>query len=66
MSVHTDTLVEALGPHGGAIRVDYRSGRGPGQLVADAVFFAVGWPANLGQLSLDAAGVTPSPRDRRR
>ena len=32
-----------------------------GQLVADAVFFAVGWPANLGHLALDAAGVRAEP-----
>jgi pyruvate/2-oxoglutarate dehydrogenase complex dihydrolipoamide dehydrogenase (E3) component len=57
MQVHTDTLVEALGPDSGAIRVDYRSGPVSSHLIADAVFFAVGWPANLGHLALEAAGV---------
>jgi len=57
MSVHTGTLVESLRAHGDAIRVDYRSGPVAGQLVADAVFFAVGWPANVSHLALDAAGV---------
>lgn len=54
-------LVEALRADGGAISVDYRSGPAAGQLVADAVFFAVGWPANVSQLALDAAGVRSGP-----
>ena len=62
MTVHTDTLVEALGTDGGAIRVDYRSGPASGQLVADAVFFAVGWPANVSQLALEAGGVHATSR----
>jgi pyruvate/2-oxoglutarate dehydrogenase complex dihydrolipoamide dehydrogenase (E3) component len=61
MSVHTGTLVESLHAHGDAIRVDYRSGSGGGQLTADAVFFAVGWPANVTHLALDAAGVHTEP-----
>jgi pyruvate/2-oxoglutarate dehydrogenase complex dihydrolipoamide dehydrogenase (E3) component len=42
MIVHTNTLVEALGPDSGAIRVDYRSGPVSTHLIADAVFFAAG------------------------
>jgi pyruvate/2-oxoglutarate dehydrogenase complex dihydrolipoamide dehydrogenase (E3) component len=61
MSVHTGTLVESLRAHGDAIRVDYRSGSVTGQLTADAVFFAVGWPANVSHLALDAAGVRTEP-----
>ncbi len=61
MNVHTDTLVEALSVDGDAIRVDYRSGAAPAHMTADAVFFAVGWPANLGQLALAAAGVHATP-----
>jgi pyruvate/2-oxoglutarate dehydrogenase complex dihydrolipoamide dehydrogenase (E3) component len=61
MTVHTGTLVEALGASGGAIRVDYRGGPGSGHLVADAVFFAVGWPASVGSLALDKAGVHATP-----
>ena len=61
MNVHTDTLVEALSPDGGAIRVDYRSGTAAAHMIADAVFFAVGWPANLGHLALAAAGVHATP-----
>jgi len=61
MKVHTDTLVEMLRAHGDAIHIDYRSGPATGQLVADAVFFAVGWPANLSHLALDAADVHAEP-----
>jgi pyruvate/2-oxoglutarate dehydrogenase complex dihydrolipoamide dehydrogenase (E3) component len=61
MNVHTDTLVEALSTDGDAIRVDYRSGPASGHMLADAVFFAVGWPANLDHLALEAAGVRATP-----
>ena len=61
MNVHTDTLVEALSTAGGAIRVDYRSGPASDHTMADAVFFAVGWPANLGHLALEGAGVHATP-----
>jgi len=61
MNVHTDTLVEALRTDGGAIRVDYRSGPAAAQMMADAVFFAVGWPANVDHLALEAAGVHATP-----
>jgi pyruvate/2-oxoglutarate dehydrogenase complex dihydrolipoamide dehydrogenase (E3) component len=57
MTVATGTLVEALEPAGDGITVRYRGGAGQGRLVADAVFFAVGWPASLDQLNLAAAGV---------
>ena len=57
MSVHTGTRVVSLRTHGDDIQIDYRSGEAAGQLVAGAVFFAVGWPANVGHLALDAAGV---------
>ncbi len=61
MNVHTDTLAEALSADGGAIRVAYRSGPAAMHMIADAVFFAVGWPANLSHLSLQAAGVHATP-----
>ena len=57
MTVVTDTRVEALDQADDGITVRYRNGAGNGQMVADAVFFAVGWPANLSQLNLEAAGV---------
>jgi pyruvate/2-oxoglutarate dehydrogenase complex dihydrolipoamide dehydrogenase (E3) component len=61
MNVHTDTLVEALSADSGAIRVDYRSSPATAHMIADAVFFAVGWPANVGHLALAAAGVRATP-----
>ena len=61
LHTHTDTLVETLSADGGAIRVDYRSGPAPAHLIADAVFFAVGWPASLSHLALAAAGVHATP-----
>jgi pyruvate/2-oxoglutarate dehydrogenase complex dihydrolipoamide dehydrogenase (E3) component len=61
INVHTGTLVEGLRPHGDAIQVGYRNGAVAGQLVAGAVFFAVGWPANVDQLALGAAGVRTGP-----
>jgi pyruvate/2-oxoglutarate dehydrogenase complex dihydrolipoamide dehydrogenase (E3) component len=61
MTVATDTLVEALAQGDGGVSIAYRNSAGPGRTVADAVFFAVGWPANLSQLNLAAAGVRAGP-----
>jgi pyruvate/2-oxoglutarate dehydrogenase complex dihydrolipoamide dehydrogenase (E3) component len=61
MTIATGTLVEALGQADGGIAVRYRGGAGPGRLLADVVFFAVGWPATLSELNLDAAGVQAGP-----
>jgi pyruvate/2-oxoglutarate dehydrogenase complex dihydrolipoamide dehydrogenase (E3) component len=61
MTVATGTLVEALGREDNAISIQYRGSAGPGRMVTDAVFFAVGWPANLSQLSLESAGVQAGP-----
>jgi pyruvate/2-oxoglutarate dehydrogenase complex dihydrolipoamide dehydrogenase (E3) component len=61
MTVATDTLVEALDRADEGITIRYRNGARKGRRVADAVFFAVGWPANLSQLNLDAAGVRAEP-----
>jgi pyruvate/2-oxoglutarate dehydrogenase complex dihydrolipoamide dehydrogenase (E3) component len=57
MTVATGTQVEALSQGDGRISIQYRGRAGPGRMVADAVFFVVGWPANLSQLSLGAAGI---------
>jgi pyruvate/2-oxoglutarate dehydrogenase complex dihydrolipoamide dehydrogenase (E3) component len=57
MTVATDTLVEALSQAGDGLSVDYRGPAGRGRIVADVVFFAVGWPASVSDLNLDAAGV---------
>jgi pyruvate/2-oxoglutarate dehydrogenase complex dihydrolipoamide dehydrogenase (E3) component len=61
VDVLTGTMVEALRRDGAGIQVDYRSGEQRGQLEAGAVFFAVGWPANLDALNLDVAGVATEP-----
>jgi pyruvate/2-oxoglutarate dehydrogenase complex dihydrolipoamide dehydrogenase (E3) component len=61
MTVAMGTLVEALDQADEGITSQYRNGAGHGRMVADAVFFAAGWPANLSQLNLDAAGVRAGP-----
>jgi pyruvate/2-oxoglutarate dehydrogenase complex dihydrolipoamide dehydrogenase (E3) component len=61
MTVATGTRVEALDRADGGISIEYRDDAGRGRTVADAVFFAVGWPANLSGLNLDAAGVQARP-----
>jgi pyruvate/2-oxoglutarate dehydrogenase complex dihydrolipoamide dehydrogenase (E3) component len=57
MTVATDTFVTGLHREAGAVYIDHRSGQALGQTAADAVFFAVGWPASIGPLNLQAAGV---------
>jgi pyruvate/2-oxoglutarate dehydrogenase complex dihydrolipoamide dehydrogenase (E3) component len=61
MTVATDTMVESLDQDGEGISIAYRGSGGANRKVADAVFFAVGWPANLSRLNLDAAGVQARP-----
>jgi pyruvate/2-oxoglutarate dehydrogenase complex dihydrolipoamide dehydrogenase (E3) component len=61
MTIATGTMVESLARRSGGIRIEYRGPVGTGQAAADAVFFAVGWPGNLSQLNLDAAGVSAGP-----
>jgi pyruvate/2-oxoglutarate dehydrogenase complex dihydrolipoamide dehydrogenase (E3) component len=61
MRVATSTLVESMEQAGQGISIRYRGSTGPGAMLADAVFFAVGWPANLSELNLDAAGVRAGP-----
>ena len=60
--VITGARVQALENAGEQVNIRFTSG-GPAEYVAaDAVFAAVGWPANLQDLDLDAAGVTSSPQ----
>jgi pyruvate/2-oxoglutarate dehydrogenase complex dihydrolipoamide dehydrogenase (E3) component len=61
MTVATDTFVTALHREAGSIYIDHRSGQALGQTAADAVFFAVGWPASIEGLNLEAAGVRAEP-----
>lgn len=57
MTIATDTRAEELRQDGNAVAIDYRSGEVRGCTVADAVFFAVGWPANTAGLNAEAAGI---------
>ncbi|MGO8957967.1 MAG: dihydrolipoyl dehydrogenase family protein [Streptosporangiaceae bacterium] len=61
MRVATGTMVESLARQDDGIRVDHRDAGGIGQTTVDTVFFAVGWPASLGALHLDAAGIQARP-----
>jgi pyruvate/2-oxoglutarate dehydrogenase complex dihydrolipoamide dehydrogenase (E3) component len=60
MTVATGTFVESLARRGDGIEVCYRAGDAVERATADAVFFAVGWPASLEHLNLAAAGVSAS------
>jgi pyruvate/2-oxoglutarate dehydrogenase complex dihydrolipoamide dehydrogenase (E3) component len=61
MTVATGTLVTGLRQAEESIRIDHRCGQTPGWTLADAVFFAVGWPASIGKLNLEAAGIHAEP-----
>jgi len=61
MTVAADTFVTALHREEGSIYLDHRTGQALGQTAADAVFFAVGWPASLDGLNLEAGGVRAEP-----
>lgn len=62
IKVCTGARVQALEGGSGQVTVRLTSGGPAGYATADAVFAAVGWPANLQGLNLDAAGVDTSPR----
>ena len=61
MTVATRTLVTGLRRSEGSIRLEHRCGQTTGSTPADAVFFAVGWPASIGKLNLEAAGIRTEP-----
>jgi len=61
MEVVTGARVQALEQSGEQVIVRFTRGGAAGYATADAVFAAVGWPANLQDLGLDAAGVTSGP-----
>jgi len=62
MQVITGARVQALEHAGEQVIVRFTPGGPAEHATADAVFAAVGWPANLQDLGLDAAGVTSDPR----
>jgi pyruvate/2-oxoglutarate dehydrogenase complex dihydrolipoamide dehydrogenase (E3) component len=58
IETHTNTSVTALRQDTTQIVVEHRSPLSePTNTVVDAVFFAVGWPPNIEDLALDAAGI---------
>src|SRR6185437_2424134 len=62
MKVNTGARVQALENSDEQVIVRFAPGGPAEYATADAVFAAVGWPANLQDLGLDAAAVTSSPR----
>jgi pyruvate/2-oxoglutarate dehydrogenase complex dihydrolipoamide dehydrogenase (E3) component len=62
MHVYTGTRVQTLERGGGRVIICFTRGGPVEQASADAVFAAVGWPANLQNLDLTAAGVVSDPR----
>ena len=58
IEVVTGAGAERLAQVEGGVEVHYRQASGPARRLVDAVFFAVGWPANLDGLELATAGVT--------
>jgi pyruvate/2-oxoglutarate dehydrogenase complex dihydrolipoamide dehydrogenase (E3) component len=61
MQISTGTRVTELEADGGRTVVHFLRDGEDGQVAVGAVFAAVGWPANLDDLDLDAAGIA---RDR--
>jgi pyruvate/2-oxoglutarate dehydrogenase complex dihydrolipoamide dehydrogenase (E3) component len=58
LQISTGTRVTELEAHGDRILVRFLSDGREDQVEVGAVFAAVGWPANLDGLDLDAAGIT--------
>jgi len=57
IDVRSAALTQRLERTAGGIRVHLLRGQRDEQVEGDAVFFAVGWPGNLKELALDAAGI---------
>jgi pyruvate/2-oxoglutarate dehydrogenase complex dihydrolipoamide dehydrogenase (E3) component len=62
MSVYTQTRVQALERDGAQTIIRFTRGGSAEQVSAKAIFAAVGWPANVENLDLGAAGVLSNPR----
>jgi len=62
MQVITRASVQALERSGEQVRIQFVRRDPAENATTEAVFAAVGWPANLQHLNLDAAGVTSDPR----
>jgi pyruvate/2-oxoglutarate dehydrogenase complex dihydrolipoamide dehydrogenase (E3) component len=59
--VYTGARVLALEHSGDQVIVEFTRGGPAEQVTAQVVFAAVGWPANMAELNLGAAGVKSSP-----
>jgi len=62
MQVITRASVQALERSGERVRIHFSRGGLAEDATTEAVFAAVGWPANVRDLDLDAAGVSSDPR----
>jgi pyruvate/2-oxoglutarate dehydrogenase complex dihydrolipoamide dehydrogenase (E3) component len=62
IEVVTGAMVQALERAGDRVLIDVTRGGPVERVAAEAVFAAVGWPADLENLDLDAAGVAGSSR----
>lgn len=62
IEVITAASVRALERRGEHVIIHFTRGSAAEHADTEAVFAAVGWPANLAELDLDAAGVTGDPR----
>jgi pyruvate/2-oxoglutarate dehydrogenase complex dihydrolipoamide dehydrogenase (E3) component len=62
MLVITRASVQALERSGEQVRIHFTRGGVAENATTEAVFAAVGWPANVQDLDLDAAGVSSDPR----
>lgn len=59
MHIITHAATAALERNEQGIQLSYQQNEARGEIVVDAVFFAVGWPGNVDSLHLEAAGVRP-------
>ncbi len=57
IDTHLDTSVLALKREGDRIAIEHRNASSSGHTTVDVAFFAVGWPANIDDLGLEAAGI---------
>jgi pyruvate/2-oxoglutarate dehydrogenase complex dihydrolipoamide dehydrogenase (E3) component len=62
IQVITGASVQALEPDSGQVIIHFARGGPVERATTEAAFAAVGWPANIQNLGLDAAKVTSTPR----
>ena len=59
IETHTNTMVNSIRSQEDRLHVEHATSSEVAETVVDAVFFAVGWPPNIEQLALEAAGIRP-------